>query len=81
MFCPNCGKPASDSCCPECGTPLGTSIFLRPYIPATAQEKRQLFEFMFEFALLAPALAILTLMVGGALLLGVLFLMVRQFFF
>jgi len=79
MFCPNCGKPAAGPSCPECGTPLGTSIFLRPYIPATAQERRQLLKFMLEFFLLAPAVAISTLIIGGALLLGLLWVLIRHF--
>ncbi|MGB9660740.1 MAG: hypothetical protein ACPL5F_01820 [Moorellaceae bacterium] len=80
MFCPNCGKPVSGSCCPECGTPLGTSIFLRPYIPTTSREKKQLFKLVLELAFLAPVIAVLTFMAGGALFIGLLFLLVRNFF-
>lgn len=79
MFCPNCGKPVVSSRCSECGTPLGTSVFLRPYIPSTPQERGQLFKLIFEFAILAPTLAILMFMVGGALLFGLLWVLIRHF--
>ena len=80
MFCPNCGKPVAGTCCPECGTSLGTSIFLRPYIPATVQEGRRLFRLVLEFALLVPVLAILMFLAVAALFLGLLFLLVRHLF-